>query len=134
MYSFYTLNIIITIISLTYVQAFQLHRRQTDPCTTPCANVFAAANSCPTSPPSAEASCLCPPVLASGIACSSCLASVDLDATDAAALGTINRKCQAAAAGAPTTPLAGAIVWIPPTFRKSSQKATVSSTPVATQS
>ena len=75
-----------------------------DPCDALCANILSAVGGCPTSPASAFATCLCPTVLASGMACSSCIASVDADATDAAALSTIYTDCAAlATAAAPTT-------------------------------
>ena len=61
-----------------------------DPCDVQCSNVAVGASVCST-----NIACFCPTILASGLACSSCLATVDADATDAASIGSAYAYCQA---------------------------------------
>ena len=79
----------------------------TDPCDAPCNNVVSALSTCTASADSFA--CACPTVVASGLACSSCLASVDADATDASFFGSLYTRCKspttmnAALTSTPTT-------------------------------
>ena len=89
--------------ALTRVHGFDfaLHPEQ-DPCDAPCNNVATALSTCTSSVNSFA--CACPTVVASGLACSSCLASVDADATDAAVLGSIYNICKTTATGTAKAP------------------------------
>jgi len=67
-----------------------VHRiRRQDPCEPYCSAVNSALDVC------LSDDCLCPPILASGLQCSSCLATVDGDLFDAFTLGTIYGSCSA---------------------------------------
>jgi hypothetical protein len=60
-----------------------------DPCAPQCSNVALASVKC------SDNSCLCPTILTSGLACSSCLATVDADPSDAASIASYYAACKA---------------------------------------
>ena len=61
-----------------------------DPCDPQCSNVGMAYITC------SDVACFCPTIVASGLGCSSCLATVDRDPTDAASVGAAYSTCKAA--------------------------------------
>ena len=78
-----------------------------DPCAAQCNGLASVLSTCTSSANSFA--CACPTVVASGLACSSCLASVDADATDASFFGSLYTRCyssttiNAALTSTPTT-------------------------------
>jgi hypothetical protein len=68
-----------------------------DPCAPQCSNVGLALFAC------FDDACLCPRILASGLPCSSCLATVDADPSDAATLGSFYTSCKSGTGPQPTT-------------------------------
>ena len=60
-----------------------------DPCAPQCSNIAFATVRC------SDNSCLCPTFLASGLGCSSCLATVDADPSDAASIASYYSACKA---------------------------------------
>src|SRR5208282_1493825 len=69
---------------------FELRRRQ-DPCDSQCNNILTALTSCTSFTDSYG--CICPTVVPSAMACSSCLVSADADPTDAAIVASLYTIC-----------------------------------------
>jgi hypothetical protein len=79
--------ILFTLITVHAAEDHRLWARQ-GPCTSLCANIRSAGASC------TNYDCLCPTVLISGAACSSCLVTVAMNTTQAAQIAAILSTCE----------------------------------------